>query len=125
MNFEPTNFAEALASEYLAVLKATVDSKAVNDTVTMVLDDDDSRDFLELLLSDEFHTAEEDPSEITYPVNTRSVLAGGMMCVVEDGDCYLVLSYVGENQWQPTPWLSPEIMDALRTLPVLFSDDDY
>ena len=118
MKFEPTNFAEALAAEYLEILKQDKADRDLNSAFMDALNNIENEELYDLM--SEIPSVEE---EIEYPENTRKVLAGGMMCVVEDGDCYVVLSYTGDNKWQPCPWLGPESMEALKSLPALHSDD--
>ena len=118
MKFEPTNFAEALAAEYLEILKQNKADRDLNSSFIDALDSLENEDLYDLM--PEISSVEE---EIAYPEGTRKVLGGGMMCVVEDGGFYVVLSYAGDNSWQPCPWLSPEAVEVLKSLPTLRSDD--
>lgn len=119
MKFEPTNFAEVLAAEYLEILKQRADTNQANDMFLQALDNIENEELYAML--DEIPSVEEE--EIEYPQGTRKVLGSGMMSIVEEGDCYAVMSYLGSNRWEPSAWLPPEAVAALKELPELHSDD--
>jgi hypothetical protein len=61
---------------------------------------------------------------ISHPPNTVAVVSSENMVIVEDSGCYVCMSYIGDNNWRPSPWLTMEVVDRLKELPRL-KDEEY